>query len=197
MWIFDVLTQLRLCSPRGCQGCGRWGCLFGDILALGASEVSWDETSSGTLPCPAEAQPSCMNLVFSSHLRSGLRTANACENKEQKERKIFLWVSEKTAAGAVSPVVSLTEMTPSFGILDKAGADSLTTCSFYLCLSTAGCILPSRKLFVNLWDRARRHGKMAVKILEFQTQNQTAHIYLNPHTSTLANKTNENNNQAS
>lgn len=159
--------------------------------------MSWDGASAGILPCPEEARLSCINLVLSHHLRSRLRSAKACENEEQTQRKIFLWVSEATATGAASTIVSLTLVSPSFVISDKTGADSLAMCRFYFCLSTHGWVWPSRRVFVNPWGRAHKHGKTAVKSLEFQTHAQTVHIYLTPHTPALTNKMNENNNQAS
>lgn len=45
-----------------------------------------------------------------------------------------------------------------------------------------------QKGFHQPMGRAHKHGKLAVKPLGFQTQNQTVHIYLTPHTPAQANK---------
>lgn len=143
--------------------------------------------------CWGSAQVSCVNLVLSSHLRSGLINAKACKNKEQKERKLFLWVSEATDTGTASIIVILTEMRPSFVISNKTGAVQFLP----LLITSYPHFWSSRKVFVNPWGRAHRLGKRTVQPPGFQTQNQTVHISLTPHMPILVNKMNENNNQAS
>lgn len=138
----------------------RWdaeGVLLRDTITLGRLEVLWKGASAGILLCPAEMWSTCIILVLFSHLRSGLRNAKACENKEQKMRKLVPWVSEANALEWWA--LSAQQFFISFEILDKTGADSFTTWSLYLCLSTIGCVWPSRNLFVNPWPEPSGKGK--------------------------------------
>lgn len=77
----------------GCWG----GMLLRDSIALGKLEVLQKGASAGVLLRPAEVGSFCINLVLSPPLASVLRNTKACENKEQKMRKLYPWISEATA----------------------------------------------------------------------------------------------------